>query len=283
MNRGAVAVIDALGFKGIWGNAAKPSLAVLGTLKAIGEAAKADVTKTKLLLDRRRLPDELAMMLKEPDLKAVQLSDTIVIAAGRRPRARKPWKRHAEAWKEKWDFSVEDFESAVDGYLRLLVARCVCSILRTAALCDPPLIYRGTITVGRFAIDENFLLGPAVDDAAELMDLADGPFVWLAPSARRLKDGITDTLEPKWSDVSVPYDVPLKGGRVFPTRVLNPFASSSPDERKHIQAKILGSMNSHKIDVAVKRGNAWAFFEHMKRKYKRESLLKSARDRRSRS
>lgn len=56
MNRGAIAIVDALGFKGIWGDAAKPSLAVLATLKVIGEAAKADVGKTQRQLDRSSLP-----------------------------------------------------------------------------------------------------------------------------------------------------------------------------------------------------------------------------------
>lgn len=196
---------------------------------------------------------------------------------------RKPWKRHAEAWKEKYDLSIDEFESAVDGYLRYLVARCVCSILKTAALCDPPLLYRGAITVGRFAMDENFLLGPAVDEAAELMDMADGPFVWLAPTARRLRHVITDMSGPKWSEVAFEYDVPLKGGRVLPTRVMNPFLYSSPAERKKMEANILGAMNSAQIDVAVKRGNAQAFFRFIRKKEKTEELFKSIRQDRAQS
>jgi hypothetical protein len=283
MNRGAVAIVDALGFKGIWGNVAKPSLAVLQTLKAIGAAAAIDLGKAALLLDRRNLSDEVAMMLKNPFVKVVQLSDTIVVAAGRRPRLRKPWTRHAQAWRDKFGLSVEEFEAAVDSYLRFVVARCVCSILKTAALCTPPLIYRGVVTVGRFAIDENFLLGPAVDEAAELMDLADGPFVWLAPSANRLKEVITDSNGPKWSEMVFEYRVPLKDGREIPTRVLNPFFSCSPSEKKAVRGNILHAMDAPVVDVAVKRGNALRFFNYVTSKEKTESFLKAARQKREKA
>jgi hypothetical protein len=280
MNRGAVAIVDALGFKGIWGNVAKPSLAVLQTLKAIGAAAAADVGEAALLLNRRNLSNEVAMMLKNPFVKVVQLSDTIVVAAGRRPRLRKPWKRHAQAWKDKYGLTIEEFETGVDSYLRYVVTRCVCSILKTAALCTPALIYRGAITIGRFAIDENFLLGPAVDEAAELMDLAEGPFVWLAPSANRMKEVITGSNGPKWSDMVFQYRVPLKGGRVFPTRVVKPFFSCSSAERKTAEANILHAMDAPQIDVAVKRGNAQAFFAAVRSREKTESLLRAARQKR---
>jgi hypothetical protein len=271
VNRGAVAIIDALGFKGIWGASSSPSTAVLKSLKQIGEAARLDVTQAALRLDRRSLPNEVAKVLKDPFIKLVQLSDTIVVAAGRRPRQRGPWQRHATEWQEKFGLTPAKFEDAVDAYLRFLVCKCVCSILKTAALCETPLLYRGVVTVGSFAIDETFLLGPAVDEAAELMDIADGPFVWLSPAANRLKHVIQEMPNDPWPEMVIQYKVPLKGGRRLPTRVLNPFFFCSPEERIAAEKNAMKRMDSSVVDVAVKRGNTRDLIAALDR---RESLQK---------
>ena len=87
-----------------------------------------------------------------------------------------------------------------------------------------PLSFRGVVTCGRFAIDDRFLLGPAVDEAANLLDLADGPFVWLAPTAYRSEHGFVDSEKAPWKKIAVLYDVPLKGGQRLQVRAVNPFA-----------------------------------------------------------
>ena len=265
MNRGAIAIVDALGFKGIWGNPRQPSLSVLQTLKAIGTAARTNISDAAPLLDRRNLPHTMATMLKSPFIRVVQLSDTIVVAAGRRPRLRKPRKRTTDAWKKSRGLTLDQVEEIVDGYMLYLVGRCVCSILKTAALCQPALVYRGAVTIGRFAIDENFILGPAVDEAAELMDMADGPFVWLTPLAHRPRYMAVDADGPAWKDIALEYEVPLKNGRVLPTRVMNPLLSCSSEEKKKVEANILEAMNSPQVDVAVKRANAKTFFDFIRR------------------
>jgi hypothetical protein len=278
MNRGAVAIVDALGFKGIWGNVERPSTKVLATLKAIGDAARADVKAASLYLDRKALSDEVAKNLKDPFIKVVQLSDTVVIAAGRRQRARAPWRRHAKEWKDKFGLSPEAMELAVDAYLRYVVCRCVCGLVKTALFCEPPLLYRGVVTVGNFEIDENFLLGPAVDEAAELMDLADGPFVWLAPTADTLGHVIRETANDLWKEMAISFPVPLKGGRRLPTRVMNPWAfCSNEEERKRVRTITMRSLNSTKVDVLVKKGNARELFDKLERLEKRKALLEKYR------
>jgi hypothetical protein len=282
VNRGAVAIVDALGFKGIWGNVERPSTRVLATLKTIGEAARADVEAAALYLDRKSLPDEVVKNLKDPFIKVVQLSDTVVIAAGRRERARGPWQRHTEEWQEKFGLSPDAMERGVDAYLRYVVCRCVCRLVKTALFCDTPLLYRGVVTVGHFEIDENFLLGPAVDEAAELMDLADGPFVWLAPTADRLKHVIREATNDRWREMAVSFAVPLKGGRRLPTHVLNPWSfCSSKDEQKRVRTITMRSLDSTKVDVLVKKGNAQELFDELDRLEKRKALLEKYRERTS--
>jgi hypothetical protein len=263
MLQGVVAMIDALGFKGIWKDPEDPSTGVLESLRRIGDGAHKDRWEAAERLKHSRLPDEVVKFVKNPQVKIVQLSDTIVVAAGREPRERAVWARHA-AELEKAGYDIPGLEKAVDGFLRYLVCRCVSRILLTAALCDPPLTYRGVVTFGRFAIDENFLLGPAVDEAADLMDLADGPFVWLAPTSLWLPHRLTERKAPRWNTVAVPYSVPLKEGRTIRTRVVNPFAySANPGQRQRIEGNILGALVSPKIDVFVKRDNTQQFFERV--------------------
>lgn len=263
MLQGVVAMIDALGFKGIWKDPENPSTRVLESLRRIGEGAQNDRWAAAQRLKHSRLPDEVVKFVKKPQVKIVQLSDTIVVAAGRERRERAVWARHA-AELEEAGYDIPSLEKAVDGFLRYLVCRCVSRIILTAALCDPPLTYRGVVTFGRFAIDENFLLGPAVDEAADLMDLADGPFVWLAPTALSLPHRLAEVNAVQWKTVAIPYSVPLKEGRTIRTRVVNPFAySANPGQRQRIEQKILGALVSPKVDVFVKRDNTRRFFERV--------------------
>lgn len=48
---------------------------------------------------------------------------------------------------------------------------------------EPALTLRGCISYGEHLVRDNFIVGPAVDEAAEQQDLAEGAFVWLYPDA----------------------------------------------------------------------------------------------------
>jgi hypothetical protein len=276
VNRGAVAIVDALGFKGIWGNAMKPSTSVLSTLKTIGAAARSAAAASEATnLGRKTLPPELAMILKQPFVRVVQLSDTIVVAAGRRERVRRPWQRHTKQWMEKYELTPTGLEELVDRFLLFLVCECVCLTLKAAALCEPSLSYRGAVSVGKFAIDETFLLGPAVDEAAELMDLADGPFVWLAPTAFQL-GSLGGSTGADWEKLALKYAVPLKEGRRLQSRVLNPFYSCSKEERSTAEKNLLARLNGTRVDVLVKRHNAREFFGKIRAKERLAEFAKAS-------
>jgi hypothetical protein len=56
----------------------------------------------------------------------------------------------------------------------LVACRFANAIQRAAAFQPPALAYRGCITYGKFDVQGNFLIGPAIDEAAELMGRAQG-------------------------------------------------------------------------------------------------------------
>lgn len=102
-------------------------------------------------------------------------------------------------------------------FLSVSVAR----LLRAAALGPIPLNFRGTITEGEFLITDNIILGPAIDEAAGLMNTADAAITWFGPSVR-----------PDSKHVSHPfhfeYPIPMKNGEHRTARVVNPFTAGAP-------------------------------------------------------
>jgi len=62
----------------------------------------------------------------------------------------------------------------------------ISTFIDEAAHPPVPLAYRGAIAVGQFALDSHFCIGPAVDEAAGAMDLADAALVWLTPAPKAL-------------------------------------------------------------------------------------------------
>jgi hypothetical protein len=261
MQRGAVALIDALGFRGIWGrDPRKPSLQAFDTLKAVQAAVAAEILALGPLMKPARFPTSVRHLVKAPTITARFLSDTVVIAASVEPRKRAPRQKHENAAMASSGLDLVARNAAVDGFMRYAVCRCVCVALRAAALAAKPIAYRGAVSVGYFAIDENFILGPAVDEAAGLMEVADGALVWLAPSAERLKHIIWLKSGVRWSDLIIRADVPLSDGRMVHMNVINPFALSDAAEAKIVRKNLLGSMGSDRLDVVLKRQNTNRFF-----------------------
>ena len=100
--------------------------------------------------------------------------------------------------------------------MRYVVCRCVSVGVRAAALATKPVAYRGAVSVGYFAIEDNFILGPAVDEAAGLMEVADAAVVWLTPSAEKLRHDLR-LPQDNWSHMVIDADVPLKDRSVSTT------------------------------------------------------------------
>jgi hypothetical protein len=159
----SVRAVDALGFKGIWGR--------LGD-----EAEERVLTKLETMETTTRGRVDFENGLPQPveapglvgNVHVSFLSDTIAMGCALGTEPPDPRKQTAK------------------GRTIITLVLHLARLLRSAARTDPPLTYRGYVSFGRFAIKGNFILGPAVDEAAGMERLADGAFVWLGPAAKEI-------------------------------------------------------------------------------------------------
>jgi hypothetical protein len=143
------------------------------------------------------------------------------------------------------------------------------SIMSDALGRTPTLLFRGCVATGRIKEDTDFLIGPAVDEAAERFEKADGPFLWLAPSAldvcRRYEATFLERIE---QTLMVPYRLPLNNGASAKTRVFTHFyVAQDKEARMKIRQRILEAFGNQALAPSVgrKRENVVKFFEHMER------------------
>ncbi|MEI9942235.1 MAG: hypothetical protein WDO69_33885 [Pseudomonadota bacterium] len=241
MKQGAVAVFDALGFKGIW-NREDPDK-VIAKLNALRDEVSEE------LADLHNRTNALEKHLGiETQLTVALLSDTVVIGA----------------YGQIVDHNDGREQDDCDWLAVLALARVTGKVLVRAARTAPALAYRGCISVGRFNMTGNFIIGPAIDEAVESMNNANAAVVWLTPTALRTwakqfdpKDGVINA-------VVSPYAVPMKGGDRYQTFVANDCASiEDPQERsKHID-RVLATFASSRLDVQIKRQNTARFYLEM--------------------
>jgi hypothetical protein len=143
------------------------------------------------------------------------------------------------------------------------VVLAMISVIHRFAMNDPPLLLRGCITYGPHLCDRSFLVGPAVDCAAEHMNLPQGAFVWLHPSAanryrahiQRIKAEHPD-FDPQY--VIKDYPMPLKGGEVLQADVVNPL-EATPDDPQNLIDAFEEGMNGDSVDIWIKRQHTLAF------------------------
>jgi hypothetical protein len=236
MNTGAVVMLDALGFKGIW----KRNPEILEKLRATPEVLDALTAGFW-----QALIDNAARKGKTITRKSrvTFLSDTIVIEVSSEGPATE---------ERRWS------EVAVATYFAFAAA------MMGAIFGPPAMAYRGVIAVGDFEIDPPFIVGPAIDEAAELMNLAEAAITWSAPSAREV---IARTGGKDASALSgglwVPWQVPLKGGGVYDAFAVQPFIG--PPLAGASQAEVMDAMlrtfDNPRIDIQMKRQNTETFLK----------------------
>jgi hypothetical protein len=112
------------------------------------------------------------------------------------------------------------------------------------------------MAVGRFEMAGNFIIGPAVDEAAESMDAANAAAVWLTPSAVRAWTTAEFHKDEVFSAVVTPCVVPMKGGERYETFAANDCASiDDPDERTNHVARVIGTFRGNRMELEIKRQN----------------------------
>ncbi len=226
LETGALVMIDALGFRGIWRRFEPATIiAKLHALKDVAEESMKgfDITYTS---------------------RAAFLSDTIVI--GLTPTGK-----------------VAD-RDAGEALVLLQAGFRVVYLTLLALEKAPPIAYRGCISFGEFEISGPFVLGEAVDEAAAHYEIAEGAFVWLTPSAKAVWDKKKLRIEPPDSCL-VPYAVPLKQGASYDTYAVSPFEAESDDrKRRRVRDTLLSTFDTpHSattLGVQLKRQNTERFF-----------------------
>lgn len=226
MNTGALVMLDALGFKGIWKReSAGDVITKLHRLKAAA-------------VDAVNEHGEAMRDLVATDINVEFLSDTIVLGV---------------SCGSKVPLSLN------------AASHIAAQLIAHAAVERPAFALRGSVSCGEFLIDGNFIIGPAVDDAAKHMDSAEGAFVWLTPTARR------EMTDKRAKDTSVlhGYPVPMKGGGSYWTQTIMPFPIGSmlggQPTLDEIVRGIVGTFTADELSIEIKRQNTEKYLESAKR------------------
>jgi hypothetical protein len=223
MREGVVVMLDALGYKGIW----KPDS---------GETEEA--RETLIISKMKRLRQAARQFRTNPrertafDIECECISDTIVLGV----------------WVK---------EDRATNWLALAAAVSTTSALcSTSAMLPPAFAYRGAVAFGRFLIEDGFVLGPAIDDAAENMEQAEGAFIWLTDSALPLARYFDiETVAPA-------YSVPLKNGRTVQTFAIVPWVDQDIESQARTAQGLLNRFNRPDPSVQLKRENTAHFYNH---------------------
>ncbi|MCC8951114.1 hypothetical protein H8A97_40205 [Bradyrhizobium sp. Arg62] len=218
MQTGAVALIDALGFRGIWNR--HNSQQVLDALKDMKDVIEAKITN---------------QFATQPSFQCsiAFLSDTIAISMA-------------------LDDPRDDYDRV--GSSVLYLADVVSWILEHSLRSKVPLAYRGAIAIGEYELSAHFLIGQAIDEAAAAHERSQGAMIWLTPGA---KDRVSNILRnnPRNTHL-VRFPVPLKGGDTFPTFTVSPLEQArGQDDANALTQTLLHTFSSPQVEVAIKRQN----------------------------
>jgi class 3 adenylate cyclase len=219
---GAVALIDALGFKGIWQRYSEKD--VVAKLQQLADTT-CDET-SRLQEAARRSNGNLLEFVRTSFL-----SDSVVFGV-----ATKPLEDVATGLRSVGLGDIAAFNTeSLAGEAVSIVAELLSTLIRRALEPPIPLAFRGAISFGRFGMSERFIIGPAIDEAAEWMNRAHGAFIVLAPSAGKFPQGGPPSISSVFR-----YTVPLKKRKAHEVEsddmlVVSPFARvDDPAKRKEL-------------------------------------------------
>lgn len=244
MQEGAFALIDCLGFKGAW-NRNNPQL-IIDKLLKIEEIVTEQLKSTEDLYEAF----EYAVIIDKSSMKPFVgfLSDTVVISL--------------EYIENNEEIEPEIQKAHLIDVLCIILTKVIDLFVKD----QPHLTMRGCITYGEYLCEKNFIIGPAVDFAAEFMDVAEGAFVWLHKSAETVYESFfleQETLE-KETELSghyfnhqvFQYEMPIKNAGFLECYVLNPLANfDSEEKRRNIIDIYTTAMKGNKLDIWLKQQN----------------------------
>jgi hypothetical protein len=273
MHEGAFALIDCLGFRGIWKR----------NDRALTLEQHQTLLVEKLKSIMRRIHPQLIAGLPFHLLRRTfiitpsLLSDSVAISL-----------RYADDTSKQKAKNIR--ERREKSYLVWLLCASTIKVLDLYLKGEPSLVLRGCITYGQYEHDitetGSFIVGPAVDDAATYSEVSQGAFVWLLPEAAalyryavevqqktikilyrnknnpELLEGSKKSLcEPLIVD---PYNMPLKeeGGGPLRCAVINPLAfHETEEERKTVFRAYEKAIFGNKLDVILKQQHTLDFLK----------------------
>jgi len=241
--------LDALGFKGIWHRHSPED--VLTKLRELQVGSQRIIESFQNERGKMAMPSNTT-----PWLDIAFLSDTVVIAA-------------------TVDGAAADVQN--DWACILLASFASSAILSLGAKCSPAFAYRGCVSLGSFEMAYPFVVGAAVDEAAENERAAEGAIVWFAPSAEAAIQRAVKEIGPRAreSPAWMPWNVPLKGGRTYRTFAVTPLFpghldsaySPSHGDVEVVSEQILKTFGTSDLDhplplsIVLKRQNTADFLE----------------------
>jgi hypothetical protein len=244
MQRGALLMMDALGFRDVWQT--HDAEQVLAKMQGLKDRMEQRYREQALAHQEAcaKPPDPsgslagLGARLVGPPPELAFLSDTVVAAA---------------------------FEGRHGTLLSALsaVTFAASTIVDEALRHAPTFLYRGCITVGEFAVRQPFIIGKAVTRAALLHEEAQGAFIWWDALANEV---VGPLREDELAITTSVWDVPMKDGARFRTRVVMPFDrfESLEDRRSTIDAATeVFDRSLGDVRVQIKRQRTLEFLESL--------------------
>ena len=242
--QGAVVVVDALGFKGIWKRHAVEN--VLGSLRDLVDLVQKDVADLVK-----------AISGLSPVIESRFLSDTVVFTVAHDLP-------YETAPQGNPDVALGARMVPVGAFTVELACALGALIQARGALSPVPMAFRGAIGFGDYRIERDFLVGPAIDETAAAHERANGAIVWVTPSAEATLR-IAGSRPPDSALLKrmlIPsFRVPLKRFRGTRAPVVNPMAF--PGEEERIPGRILSTFGRPRPFSSVwwKRRNTRALLE----------------------
>lgn len=228
-------MIDALGFKGIWQRHRGED--VLAKLEQLERDVQESLTGVDSIGAARERYGGFWT-----DLRVALMSDTLVVGA--------------------WTTAPPGNEtnSASEFVSLLTVSGAIAVALVHGAKGPVPLAYRGCVTVGKFAMRQSFIVGPAVDRAANLGARTDGAIVWLDEQASEI---IRDDEVPPWCIPA--YPVPLNATKSEPAIAQSAFTINPHfgvlNDGLALRKNILSTFVGNRSDIVRKRENTDKFLQ----------------------
>lgn len=240
MHVGAIAMIDALAFQGIWD--LFDADAVFETMEHVKTIANHAARSVTASLAQFAGPGRLA---HAPQGTSLCLSDTIVFAL------------HIENFEpETLTIRIETIQSALTAY----VVHAVANMIAVASHGPVHLNYRGAITWGEFRIHDNYLLGPAVDEVATLHQQPDAAGVLLTRAAgnrilaiEKHPGALPKEFRPPL--LCFEHQLPLKSGATDAcAMVVNPFAGCTDRKQLHdVQDGMKRAFRGSQVDSHLRK------------------------------